>query len=156
MEINTLLYFLMSSVIITIVPGPDNMYLLALSLGSGVRQGLALVQVTPEQWSLAAARREDLLERLRPLFSYYFGNFRCSSTAAAIPSGSAADKIYRCCLSAIPGLEGFSHHRGAACGRNCQQAAVFQYLPPWCADERFGSQGSAFLSGLSASVCQHE
>ena len=33
-----------------------------------VRQGLALVQVTPEQWSLAAARREDLLERLRPLF----------------------------------------------------------------------------------------
>ena len=42
MEINTLLYFLMSSVIITIVPGPDNMYLLALSLGSGVRQGLAL------------------------------------------------------------------------------------------------------------------
>ena len=34
-----------------------------------VRQGLALVQVTPEQWSLAAARREDLLERLRPLFA---------------------------------------------------------------------------------------
>ena len=34
-----------------------------------VRQGLALVQVTPEQWPLAAARREELLARLRPLFA---------------------------------------------------------------------------------------
>ena len=33
-----------------------------------VRHGLALVQVTQDQWSLAAARQKELLERLRPLF----------------------------------------------------------------------------------------
>ena len=33
-----------------------------------VRHGLALVQVTEEQWPLAAARQKELLERLRPQF----------------------------------------------------------------------------------------
>lgn len=33
-----------------------------------VRQGMALVQVTETQWSLAAARRNEIQRRLRPLF----------------------------------------------------------------------------------------
>ena len=32
------------------------------------RHGMALVQVTEAQWSLAAARRDELQKRLRPLF----------------------------------------------------------------------------------------
>ena len=42
MEINTLFYFLTASVILTLAPGPDNMYLLAKSLASGARSGVAL------------------------------------------------------------------------------------------------------------------
>lgn len=33
-----------------------------------VRQGMALVQVTETQWPLAAARRDEIQKRLRPLF----------------------------------------------------------------------------------------
>ena len=33
-----------------------------------VRHGLALVQVTEAQWPLAAARRDEIQKRLRPLF----------------------------------------------------------------------------------------
>ena len=32
------------------------------------RHGMALVQVTEAQWSLAAARRDEIQKRLRPLF----------------------------------------------------------------------------------------
>lgn len=42
MEINTLLYFLTASVVLTLAPGPDNMYLLAKSLASGAKSGVAL------------------------------------------------------------------------------------------------------------------
>lgn len=42
MEIDTLLYFLTASVLLTLAPGPDNMYLLAKSLASGARSGVAL------------------------------------------------------------------------------------------------------------------
>ncbi|SDP80457.1 LysE family translocator [Selenomonas ruminantium] len=42
MEINTVLYFLTASILLTLAPGPDNMYLLAKSLSSGARCGVAL------------------------------------------------------------------------------------------------------------------
>lgn len=42
MEINTILYFLTASILLTLAPGPDNMYLLAKSLASGARSGVAL------------------------------------------------------------------------------------------------------------------
>ena len=42
MEINTFIYFLTASVLITLAPGPDNMYLLAKSLASDAKSGVAL------------------------------------------------------------------------------------------------------------------
>ena len=42
MDLGTILYFLVSSVIITLAPGPDNMYLLATSLASGAKCGVFL------------------------------------------------------------------------------------------------------------------
>jgi len=42
MDINTLIYFFTASVLLTIAPGPDNMYLLAKSLASGTKSGVAL------------------------------------------------------------------------------------------------------------------
>ena len=42
MEINTLFYFLTASMVLTLAPGPDNMYLLAKSLASGAKSGVAL------------------------------------------------------------------------------------------------------------------
>jgi len=42
MEINTFIYFLTASVLLTLAPGPDNMYLLAKSLASGAKSGVAL------------------------------------------------------------------------------------------------------------------
>ena len=42
MESSTLLYFLLASVLLTLAPGPDNMYLLAKSLASGAKSGIAL------------------------------------------------------------------------------------------------------------------
>ena len=42
MELNTIIYFLTASVLLTLAPGPDNMYLLAKSLASGAKSGVAL------------------------------------------------------------------------------------------------------------------
>ncbi|MBO6203390.1 MAG: LysE family translocator [Selenomonas sp.] len=42
MEINTLSYFLTASVLLTLAPGPDNLYLLAKSLASGAKSGVFL------------------------------------------------------------------------------------------------------------------
>ena len=42
MALSTFLYFLVSSVLLTIAPGPDIMYLLAKSLADGARSGIAL------------------------------------------------------------------------------------------------------------------
>jgi threonine/homoserine/homoserine lactone efflux protein len=42
MTLSSILYFLSASVLITFAPGPDNMYLLAKSLSSGARDGIAL------------------------------------------------------------------------------------------------------------------
>ena len=42
MEINTLFYFLTASVLLTLAPGPDNLYLLAKSLASGAKSGVFL------------------------------------------------------------------------------------------------------------------
>lgn len=42
MEGTTLFYFLLSSMVLTIAPGPDNMYVLAKSLASGGKKGVAL------------------------------------------------------------------------------------------------------------------
>ncbi len=42
MELSTLLYFLTASVLLTLVPGPDNMYLLSKSLADGARIGVIL------------------------------------------------------------------------------------------------------------------
>ena len=42
MELNTVIYFLTASVLLTLAPGPDNMYLLAKSLASGAKSGVAL------------------------------------------------------------------------------------------------------------------
>ena len=42
MESSVLLYFLAASVLLTVAPGPDNMYLLAKSLSEGARSGIVL------------------------------------------------------------------------------------------------------------------
>ncbi len=42
MDTATLLYFLLASVLLTLAPGPDIMYLLAKSLADGARNGIAL------------------------------------------------------------------------------------------------------------------
>ncbi|MBP5200135.1 MAG: LysE family translocator [Schwartzia sp.] len=42
METSTLFYFLLTSALLTIAPGPDNMYLLAKSLADGPKSGVAL------------------------------------------------------------------------------------------------------------------
>ena len=42
MELNPVIYFLTASVLLTLAPGPDNMYLLAKSLASGAKSGVAL------------------------------------------------------------------------------------------------------------------
>lgn len=42
MELSTFIYFLLSSVLITIAPGPDNLYLLAKSISDGAKQGITL------------------------------------------------------------------------------------------------------------------
>ncbi len=42
METTTLVYFLTASVMLTLAPGPDNMYLLSKSLADGARSGVAL------------------------------------------------------------------------------------------------------------------
>ena len=36
------LYFLSTAVLLTLAPGPDNLYLLAKSLASGAKSGIAL------------------------------------------------------------------------------------------------------------------
>ncbi len=42
MELSAILYFLLTSVLLTLAPGPDNMYLLAKSLADGAPSGIAL------------------------------------------------------------------------------------------------------------------
>lgn len=42
MELSTLLYFLTASVLLTLAPGPDNMYLLSKSLADGAKSGIIL------------------------------------------------------------------------------------------------------------------
>ena len=42
MELSTILYFLTASIILTIAPGPDIMYLLAKSLSDGAKSGISL------------------------------------------------------------------------------------------------------------------
>ena len=42
MELNTVIYFVTASVLLTLAPGPDTMYLLAKSLASGAKSGVAL------------------------------------------------------------------------------------------------------------------
>ncbi|WP_295790892.1 LysE family translocator [uncultured Veillonella sp.] len=42
MDISTLFYFLLSSIALTIMPGPDNLYLLAKSISDGAKQGVTL------------------------------------------------------------------------------------------------------------------
>ena len=42
MELSTVLYFLIASVILTLAPGPDIMYLLAKSLADGAKSGISL------------------------------------------------------------------------------------------------------------------
>ena len=42
MDLSTFFYFLVASVLLTIAPGPDIMYLLAKSLADGARSGIAL------------------------------------------------------------------------------------------------------------------
>lgn len=42
MDLSTLVYFLLASVLLTVAPGPDNMYLLAKSLTDGARVGVCL------------------------------------------------------------------------------------------------------------------
>lgn len=42
MEFSTLFYFLLSSIALTIMPGPDNLYLLAKSIADGSKQGVIL------------------------------------------------------------------------------------------------------------------
>ena len=42
MERPTILYFLFTSVLLTLAPGPDNLYLLAKSLADGAKSGFAL------------------------------------------------------------------------------------------------------------------
>ncbi len=43
MEISTVLYFLVASIILTLAPGPDIMYTLAKSLADGAKSGIFLV-----------------------------------------------------------------------------------------------------------------
>lgn len=42
MESSTLLYFLTASILLTLAPGPDNMYLLSKSLADGAKSGIIL------------------------------------------------------------------------------------------------------------------
>lgn len=42
MDLSTFLYFLIASILLTIAPGPDIMYLLAKSLSDGARSGISL------------------------------------------------------------------------------------------------------------------
>ena len=42
MELSTVLYFLAASILLTIAPGPDIMYLLAKSLSDGAKSGISL------------------------------------------------------------------------------------------------------------------
>ena len=42
MDLSTLVYFLLASILLTVAPGPDNMYLLAKSLTDGARVGVCL------------------------------------------------------------------------------------------------------------------
>lgn len=42
MDISTLFYFILSSIALTIMPGPDNLYLLAKSISDGAKQGVIL------------------------------------------------------------------------------------------------------------------
>lgn len=42
MELSTLLYFLITSILLTLAPGPDIMYLLAKSLADGTKSGISL------------------------------------------------------------------------------------------------------------------
>lgn len=42
MEVSTIIYFLIASVLLSFAPGPDNMYLLAKSLSDGARVGVCL------------------------------------------------------------------------------------------------------------------
>ena len=42
MELSTLAYFTIAAALLTIAPGPDNMYLLAKSLADGTKSGIAL------------------------------------------------------------------------------------------------------------------
>lgn len=42
MELSTFLYFLIASILLTLAPGPDIMYLLAKSLADGARSGISL------------------------------------------------------------------------------------------------------------------
>ncbi|MBS4914260.1 MAG: LysE family translocator [Veillonella sp.] len=42
MELSTFIYFLLSSIALTVVPGPDNLYLLAKSISDGAKQGIIL------------------------------------------------------------------------------------------------------------------
>lgn len=42
MELSSFVYFLAASILITLAPGPDNMYLLAKSLADGAKSGVAL------------------------------------------------------------------------------------------------------------------
>lgn len=42
MEFSTFMYFLLSSILITLAPGPDSLYLLAKSISDGAKQGIIL------------------------------------------------------------------------------------------------------------------
>ena len=42
METSTLIYFLAASVVLTVAPGPDNIYLLTKSIADGAKSGVAL------------------------------------------------------------------------------------------------------------------
>ena len=42
MDLSTLVYFLLASILLTVAPGPDNMYLLAMSLTDAARVGVCL------------------------------------------------------------------------------------------------------------------
>lgn len=42
MDFSTFIYFLLSSIALTVAPGPDNLYLLAKSISDGAKQGIIL------------------------------------------------------------------------------------------------------------------
>ena len=46
MELNTVIYFLTASVLLTLAPGPDNMYLLAKSLAKKLNVPFAIADAT--------------------------------------------------------------------------------------------------------------